>query len=163
MSAWPDVLPEALHAIRSLLCTATNATPHERMFTFERRSASGSSLPSWLLQPGDVLIKRFGSKSKYEPVVDVVKLLEANQNFAHVRFRDGREDTVALRNLAPYPRRSEIAPNERDALPSPTEAESSDLQELTSHNASHESVCGSPPPLRRSQRVSKPVDRYVPG
>ncbi|XP_059059911.1 uncharacterized protein LOC131853113 [Achroia grisella] len=32
-----DVLPLALHSIRSLLCTATNATPHE-MFCFPRRS-----------------------------------------------------------------------------------------------------------------------------
>ena len=29
---WEAVLPDALHAIRSLLCTATNSTPHERFF-----------------------------------------------------------------------------------------------------------------------------------
>ena len=27
-SDWEDVLPDALHSIRSLLCTSTNATPH---------------------------------------------------------------------------------------------------------------------------------------
>ena len=33
-----SVLPDALHSIRSLLCTATNATPRERLFDFSRRS-----------------------------------------------------------------------------------------------------------------------------
>ena len=102
-SNWPQVLPDALNAIRSLLCTATNATPHERLFSFQRRSVSGCTLPSWLLQPGEVLLKRFGRSSKYEPAVDVVELLEATPNYAHVKFPDGREDTVALRNLAPFP------------------------------------------------------------
>ena len=159
ITAWPDVLPEALHAIRSLLCTATNATPHERMFAFERRSASGNALPSWLLQPGDVLLKRFGNKSKYEPSVDVVELLEANPNFAHVRFRDGREDTVALRNLAPYPRQSD----QEDTLPS-SEAEPLDSKETTAQgpDVSPEVTCGFPPAPRRSERVRKPVDRYAP-
>ena len=31
---WEMMLPNALHSIRSLLCTATNATPHERFFAF---------------------------------------------------------------------------------------------------------------------------------
>ena len=29
------VLPEVLRSIRSLLCTATNATPHERLFSYQ--------------------------------------------------------------------------------------------------------------------------------
>ena len=29
-SCWEAVLPEALHAVPSLLCTKTNTTPHER-------------------------------------------------------------------------------------------------------------------------------------
>jgi len=33
---WDQILPDALHAIRSLLCTATNQTPHERFLCFER-------------------------------------------------------------------------------------------------------------------------------
>ena len=31
---WQVVLPDALHSVRSLLCTATNETPHERFFGF---------------------------------------------------------------------------------------------------------------------------------
>ena len=38
ITEWKVILPLALHSIRTLLCTATNATPHERFFTFARRS-----------------------------------------------------------------------------------------------------------------------------
>lgn len=52
------VLPDALHSIRSLLCTSTNTTPHERFFNFQHRSSHGT-LPSWLHSPGPVLLRRF--------------------------------------------------------------------------------------------------------
>ena len=55
---WETVLPQALHSIRSLLCTATNETPHERLFNYQRRSAKGTTIPTWLLKPGKVLIKK---------------------------------------------------------------------------------------------------------
>jgi len=35
---WELVLPTALHAIRSLQCTATNQTPHERLFSYSPRA-----------------------------------------------------------------------------------------------------------------------------
>ena len=57
-SRWQEVLPDALHSILSLLCTTTNATPHERMFSFTRRSTVGRSIPTWLMTPGTVLFKR---------------------------------------------------------------------------------------------------------
>jgi len=98
---WQVVLPDALHSIRSLFSTATNATPHERMFNFTRRSASGQSIPSWLCEPGTVLLKRQVRHSKTEPLVDEVELLQANPNYAHVRYPDGRETTVSMRLLAP--------------------------------------------------------------
>ena len=104
ISAWQDVLHDALNAIRSLLCTTTNATPHERMFNFERRSSTGTALPVWLCEPGEVLLKRFGNRSKYDPIVEVVELLEANPTHAKIRHNDGREDSVALRHLARFPR-----------------------------------------------------------
>ena len=67
---WEMVLPEALHSIRSLLSTATNTTPYERLFGFSRRSLTEPSLPSWLLRPNG---KR-GSvrQSKHDPLVDEV-------------------------------------------------------------------------------------------
>ena len=54
---WQIVLPDALPSIRSLLSTATNVTPHERLFNFVRRSSTGGSLPTWLGMPGLVLLK----------------------------------------------------------------------------------------------------------
>ena len=100
-SQWDLVLLEALHSIRSLLCTETNCTPHERMFHHQRRSTNGDSLPAWLLAPGPVYLRRNVRSSKYGSLVDEVELLEANPSYAHVRFPDGRESTVSLRHLAP--------------------------------------------------------------
>ena len=101
INEWETVLPDALHAIRSLLCTATNETPHERMFNHPRKSASGQALPSWLV-PGPVYLKKHVQKSKYDPIVQRVELLEANPNYSHIRHDDGRETTVSLRDIAPY-------------------------------------------------------------
>ncbi|KFD62789.1 hypothetical protein M514_25069 [Trichuris suis] len=75
---WRAVLPEALHSVRSLLCTATNSTPHERMFGFSRRSATGKSLPTWLQRPGAALLKKNIRSSKTDPIVEEIELLEAN-------------------------------------------------------------------------------------
>ena len=55
---WEIVLPDALHSIRSLLCTVTNATPHERLFSYQQRSTNGVLILSWLATPGIVLTKR---------------------------------------------------------------------------------------------------------
>ena len=75
ISKWDIVLSDALHGIRSLLCTATNETPHERFLKFNRRSMLGSSVPTWLHKPGPVLLKRHLRSSKYEPIVDKVELI----------------------------------------------------------------------------------------
>ena len=97
---WDTVLPDVLHSIRSLLCTATNATPHERMFSFQRRSATGTSLPSWLVNPGKVLLKKY-VRGKADLPVEPVELLEANPYYAYVRHPTGKVDTVSVRDLAP--------------------------------------------------------------
>jgi len=41
-------LQEALHSMRTLLCTATDGTPHERMFRFQRIASFDTALPAWL-------------------------------------------------------------------------------------------------------------------
>ena len=58
LSKWNVVLIDVLHSIRSLLCTATNTTLHERFLTFNCRSTLGTSVPSWLSCPGLILLKR---------------------------------------------------------------------------------------------------------
>ena len=107
-SSWETVLPDALHSIRSLLCTATNCTPHERMFSFNRKSTAGSTVPSWLSTPGPIYLKKHVRTSKYEPLVERAELIEANPEYAYVRLRSGHETTVSLRDIAPFPSNTEI-------------------------------------------------------
>ena len=90
--------------MRSLLSTATNETPHERFFKFDRKTGQGHSLPSWLMAPGPVQLRNFQRSSKDDPIVEEVELLQANPQYAFIRFHDGRESTVSLRDLAPCPR-----------------------------------------------------------
>lgn len=100
-SQWDMVLPDALHAIRSLLNTSTNETPHERLFGYTRRTATGATLPTWLCNPGQVYLRNFVRQSKSEPLVRPVELIEANPQYAYIKYPDGREDTVSIRDLAP--------------------------------------------------------------
>ena len=100
---WHVVLPDVLHSIRSLLCTATNETPHERFFRFPRRSSSGASIPTWMAEPGAVLLKRHVRSNKADSLVDEVELIQANPHYAFVRYPDGRETTVSTKHLAPKP------------------------------------------------------------
>ena len=88
-SQWEVVLPDALHSIRSLLSTSTNTTPHERFFSFQRRSSCGTSMPSWLHSPGPVLLRRFVRTSKIDPLVDQVELRYVNRMYANVLYMDG--------------------------------------------------------------------------
>ena len=72
LGCWEQMLPQALHSIWSLLCTSTNATPHEKFFSFNRRSESGKTLPSWLTSEGPVLMKNNLRHSKCNPLVKEV-------------------------------------------------------------------------------------------
>ena len=101
-SEWEAVLPDALHSIRSLLCTATNCTPHERMFNFSRKSTSGKSIPSWV-KPGPIYVRNHTRRSKNDPPVSSATLLHANPSCAHVRLQSGVETTVSIRDLARQP------------------------------------------------------------
>ena len=97
---WELVLFDALHSIRSLLCTATNTTPHERLFNYNRRSTYGTTIPTWL-SPGKFVFLKKQRASKYDPNVEEVEIIDCNPQYAHVRMPDGREDTVSLKQLAP--------------------------------------------------------------
>ncbi|KAG5869480.1 hypothetical protein JTB14_028576 [Gonioctena quinquepunctata] len=84
MNEWEPISQETLNTIRSFICTATNWTPHERMFIHPRRSPNGSSVPTWLFIPGPVFLKKQVMTSKYEPLVEEVELIETNPNYAYV-------------------------------------------------------------------------------
>jgi len=112
-SHWEVVLEDVLHSIRSLLCTATNTTPHERFFNFSRRSYSGESLPFWLTQGRKAYLRRFVRTSKHDPLVDEVELVMVNPSYTRVRFSGGREVTVNVRDLAPRPQESNMPCQDR--------------------------------------------------
>jgi len=133
---WEAVLPDALHSIRSLLSTAINTTPHERFFKFQRCSSYGASLPSWLTTPGPVLLRRYVRTSKNDPLVDEVELTDVNPTYAHIRYPDGRESTVSLRDLAPCPpgprgTLSDNIPPEASTDPSATTLQDPDLTPIS--------------------------------
>ncbi|KAI0986223.1 hypothetical protein GJ496_011887 [Pomphorhynchus laevis] len=68
ISNWQLVLPEALHSLRSLLCTASNETPHNRI-------------------PTSFIKRHFASRlvGEFNPLFDRAKLIHSNQNYALVR------------------------------------------------------------------------------
>ena len=55
-------------------------------------------------------------RNKNDPYVDEVELLEANPNFAQVRFPDGRESTVSVSDLAPCPKTNKDTSDDSDSL-----------------------------------------------
>ena len=169
ISKWESVLGEALHSIRSLLCTATNSTPHDRIFSYPRKSAAGVALPEWLSTPGaTILLRRHKRDSKYEPRVDRVELVTCNPQYAHVRFPNGRETSVSLRDLAPL--------GDADRLPEPEGIQPDiDIMQVPSEAVPSEAVTSEAVPTpeeglqnlkpdavemepRRSPRISKPPD-----
>ena len=169
LTHWEVVLQDALHLIRSLLCTSINSTPHERMFSHARRAVNGTTIPSWL-KPGPIYVKRH-VRNKHEPLVDEAELIELNSNYAHVCMQDGRETTVSIRDLSPHlsgnDNQIEHDTSDKYMMPEPVIEDNSDQTESAnsgdsnqkqpdkSVNLSQDNVT-----LRRSTRVRKPVDRY---
>ena len=122
---WEEVLPESLHAIRSLVCLATNETPHDGMFKFNRRSMTGVSMPAWLLKEGSVYLRKF-IRNKSDPLCERVYLLDANPSYAHIRLSNGNETTVSTSDLAPVPENVYFK-NENNSLISSPDANPSAL------------------------------------
>ncbi|KRX75500.1 Pro-Pol polyprotein [Trichinella sp. T6] len=150
---WPAVLPNALHAVRSLLCTSTNATPHERFLAFSRRSTSGRSIPAWLLDSKSALLKKHVRNSKTDPLVEEVLLLEVNPTNAYVRFPDGQGSSVSTRHLAPAGSSdAEEAQQEVTAGDDCSENSEPLLQENEEERT-----------LRRSQRIRRPLNVWICG
>jgi transposase InsO family protein len=100
---WAKVLDVALGSIRSLLCTATNSTPHDRFFNFPRSSITGTDLPDFLLTPGETILHRCHVRAKGDPLVEQVKLVQTiSPHYAQIEYQDGRTDTVSTHHLAPF-------------------------------------------------------------
>ncbi len=161
IESWEYVLPDALHAIRSLLCTSTNATPHERLFKHNRRVASGSRMPNWLCAPGPLLLRRYNRASKFDSGVDLVELIQSNQNYAKVRFPDGREDTVSTGDLAPAGLDTSSTPSQIDepieAVPGVDGVHSTSDSNIDAE-LKHQSTVEEGIP-RRSSRIRREPDR----
>ena len=176
LTHWENVLTDVLHSMRSLLCNATNCTPHERMFLHSRKPFNCVSLPSWL-KPGPVYVKCH-VRNKNGPLVEEAELIEANPHYAHVKLNDGKEIYVSLRNLAQNPvadtandtnLSSHPDDTENTILPqSDNESNSFSQPDITSNgraapgdteNISSDAPCETPN-LRRSSRIRRPIGRY---
>ena len=105
LSCWETVLPDALHSLRFLLNTTTNATPHELFFNFTRRSPCDKSLPAWLCSRGPVMLRKFVRLNKNDDLVKEVQLLDANPSYTNIHYFDGREGKVSISDLSPCPRK----------------------------------------------------------
>ena len=160
---WERVLPDALHSIRSLLSTATNTTPHDRFFNYPRKSSQGVSLPSWL-SPGPVLLRKFVHSSKHDDLVEEVELTHANPTYAHIRYRDGRESSVSLTDLAPCPRDTLTAENatvgnHAGNVAEPEQSDTVQIPTPITENAD-DNIAEAVQQLRRSTRLRKKPERY---
>ena len=134
-SNWEHVLPDALHSVRSLLCTATNATPHERLFSYQRRSSSGQSAPSWLSTGDRAYLRKHVRQSKYDPLLEEVEVLDVNPQYAHVKLPSGAESTVSIRDLAPC---GEADQQQHDALQQVTQQQQQEqLQQQQQQQQQH--------------------------
>lgn len=58
-------------------------------------------MPTWLTQAERALLRNNSKKSKYDPIVEEVELIETNPLHSHVRLQNGRELVVSNRHLAP--------------------------------------------------------------
>ena len=123
VKVWESVLPQVMHALRSLICTSTNATSHERFLKFSRRSYLGKSLPDWLSSPGRVFVRKFVRNGKIDDLVVRANLIEANPTYARVRYDEGREVNVSLQDLAPFNNRKQ---SDADQLDRGSDADSQD-------------------------------------
>jgi len=78
--------------------------PNQPPRTSTEHCTVGTALPVWLAAPGPVLLRTFNRSTKQDDLVEEVDLVEANPSYAFIPYRDGRESTGALKDLAPSPR-----------------------------------------------------------
>ena len=159
-------MPDALHSILSLLSTATNETPHERFVSFPRKSSQGVSLPSWL-SPGSVLLRNFVRSNKQDDLVEKLELTHVNPTYAHIRYRDCRESTVSLSDLASCLRSTSNIENstlefDEELISDSKLVESNQSETIDPSNTENvnEDVIKPVEEVRRSTRLRKRPERY---
>ena len=116
-----------------------------------------------------VFATRNHRRNKSDPLVEEVQLIHANPQFTNVRFRDGREDTVSTRDLAPagVPEGSESTPSATtpisqgdsvigESAPQSPVSQSPSSQNLD-HNAPEDAV--SPSPVAADPPPERPADK----
>ena len=96
--------------------------------------------------------------------MEEVELTHANPTYAHIRYKDGRESTVSLTDLAPYPRDTFNAENATVGNHEGNVAElgQSDTVQIPIpiiENAD-DNIVESVQELRRSTRLRKEPERY---
>ena len=104
----------------------------------------------WLLTPVPVLLKRHNRSNKYDALVQEVELIEASPQYAHVKYPNGREDTVATKYLAPASKRL----SHKSLDQQPTDADNMDDVESTQDNEEQHA----PTPNIRDDNVTLPGD-----
>ena len=50
-----------------------------------------------------MMLRRFVRHTKNDPLVDEVHLMDINPSYAHIRYPDGRESTVSIKDLSACP------------------------------------------------------------
>ena len=73
----------------TLYCNKCNATREILQFSIE------------IYKQGKVFVKKHLQSSKYDPLVEEANLIEAEPQYAHIKFPNGQESTVSIRDLAP--------------------------------------------------------------
>ena len=97
---WHTYLQKALQAQSTLLNPKTNATPHAKMFTFDRQfqdSVEGLT-PSWLSDSDRVI---FNDISIDPPLAQEVELIQSNDSSAQTKLLDGQNLEVETKHLYP--------------------------------------------------------------
>ena len=128
-------------------------------------------MPSWLT-PGPVFLRKFVRSSKHDDLVEEVELTHVNPTYACVRHNDGRESTVSLSDLAPYPRNDENQQSTSSQPAIPTEHTDTALESACDENVKGvqdvdvnrevetELMNPSTDNLRRSTRTKRKPQKY---
>ena len=117
----------------------------------------------WLMNPGPVLLRRQSKGSKYDPIVEKVDLLEANPEYAFIRFRDGRECTVSVRDLAPCQRTTPsiiVDDDFEDMLVEQVAGQQPPTNNIVNNESSAKSLHGTPNVNYPTSEANPTIDSY---